>query len=365
MREADARVVELDDAFADGRLEPPEDTFPVSVRRRDHVRHWAAPSAATWSRTSSVSPGRRARRPPSSSRRLSGTRRAWPGAGRAPVRTSSRPSSSAKNGLPAVASCTRPSSGRDSSKPSRCLSRLCVALRLSGPTGTSTKVIVGEGARELERGGGLASYAQGGRGRRARRAGAAARAERPEPRRESSHCRSSRATSTGPRSASSLSTSRKARPIAAASGGCSPGSASQSATSSARRRGGERGNTSPSNGNEEIGEPAEGKQGLGLDAAVDQNTAESLFGLLDTGLPEDRLADPRLSGEHKRRRAALDVAQERLDRGKLLVAPDDLPGHRGHNSARTAASPRREARRGARRASRTHARDASPPCSRP
>ena len=69
-------------------------------------------SAATSSSTSSVPPGRRARRPPSSSCKLSGTRSAAPTVGLVFVRTSSRPSSSAKKGFPAVASCTRASSGR-------------------------------------------------------------------------------------------------------------------------------------------------------------------------------------------------------------------------------------------------------------
>ena len=56
-------------------------------------------SAAAWSKTSPVWVGRRSRRPPSSSRRLSGTRKACPGVGLVFVRTSSRPSSSAKNGI--------------------------------------------------------------------------------------------------------------------------------------------------------------------------------------------------------------------------------------------------------------------------
>jgi hypothetical protein len=35
--EADTRVIELDDAFPDGRLETPEDALAIAVRRRDHL----------------------------------------------------------------------------------------------------------------------------------------------------------------------------------------------------------------------------------------------------------------------------------------------------------------------------------------
>ena len=37
---------------------------------------------------------------------------------------------------------------------------------------------------------------------------------------------------------------------------------------------------------------------------------------------------PGLAGENQRRRALFDLGQERLDRAKLLVAPDDVRGHR-------------------------------------
>ena len=37
MREPKARVVELDDSFAHGRLERFEDALPISVRLRDQV----------------------------------------------------------------------------------------------------------------------------------------------------------------------------------------------------------------------------------------------------------------------------------------------------------------------------------------
>ena len=81
MRETDLGVVQDDDALSDGCVESSQDAIPVSLGRGDDSTFGRA-SAATSSNTSSVSPGRRARRPPSSSRRLSGTRSAWPGAGR-------------------------------------------------------------------------------------------------------------------------------------------------------------------------------------------------------------------------------------------------------------------------------------------
>ena len=71
----------------------------VPVRRR-HQLDRRARQRRDLSRTSAVSAGSCARRPPSSSRRLSGTRRFRPAAGLACVLTSSRPSSSAKYGLP-------------------------------------------------------------------------------------------------------------------------------------------------------------------------------------------------------------------------------------------------------------------------
>ena len=150
-----------------------------------------------------MSAGSWARRPPSSSRKLSGTRSACPGVGLVSVRTSSRPSSSAKNGLPAVASCTRPSSGRDSSSPSRCLSRLCVALSLSGPTESCCRRPSAK-ARSSSKG-----LAASGVFRRVARSPTRSALSRRSAiwitpaEAGSSHCRSSRATTTAPRSAQS------------------------------------------------------------------------------------------------------------------------------------------------------------------
>ena len=78
---------------------------------------------------------------------------------------------------------------------------------------------------------------------------------------------------------------------------------------------------------EQVGEPRERQQRLGLHAPVQQDAAEPLLGFLDTCLPQDRLADPRLAGEDERGRAILDAGQKRLDRAELLLAADYLRRH--------------------------------------
>ena len=62
-------------------------------------------------------------------------------------------------------------------------------------------------------------------------------------------------------------------------------------------------------------------------SAADRTRPKRSLGLLDTRLPEDRLADPGLAGEDERRRALLDRGQERLDRAELLLAPDHVVRH--------------------------------------
>ena len=51
-----------------------------------------------------------------------------------------------------------------------------------------------------------------------------------------------------------------------------------------------------------------------------------LLCLSKAGLPEDRLADPRLAGEDKRAGTLAGSIQKRLDRAELLIPPDDLHG---------------------------------------
>ena len=172
---------------------------PVALAvRRGHELDGRPRECGTRSRTSSVSPGRRANLPPSSSLRLSGTRNGCPGAGRVFVRTSSRPSSSAKNGLPAVASCTRASSGRVSSSPSRSSSRRCTAASVERADRQSLEPLVRERALELERAAELRSRlsvasSPSGSARSRRSAICMAPADA-----GSSHCTSSSATMTGP-----------------------------------------------------------------------------------------------------------------------------------------------------------------------
>ena len=62
---------------------------------------------------------------------------------------------------------------------------------------------------------------------------------------------------------------------------------------------------------EQVPESGERQRRLALDASVRKNPAETPLRLLDTGLPEDRLADPCLAREHERARAVADARDER------------------------------------------------------
>ena len=77
----------------------------------------------------------------------------------------------------------------------------------------------------------------------------------------------------------------------------------------------------------QVGEPTEGEGGFDLGASVKKDTREALPCLFQAGLPEDRLADPRLAGEEKRAGTLAGSIQERLDRAELLLPPDDFFGH--------------------------------------
>ena len=123
MREADVRIVELDHRLLRRRLERLQN--PARARRR-----WPPPARPSVARERRRAAGRRASRrggAPTCLRAARSGSRARAAAGPAPVACSfgpaRGPSSSAKNGLPAVASCTRASSGRVSSSPSRSSSR--------------------------------------------------------------------------------------------------------------------------------------------------------------------------------------------------------------------------------------------------
>ena len=329
MREANARVVELDHALADGRLERLAATRSRSPCAAATSSTVGRASAATWSRTSTVSAGSRARRPPSSSRRLSGTRSAWPGAGRVFVRTSSRPSSSAKNGLPAVASCTRASSGRVSSSPSRSSSRRWSAPRLSGPSESRSSRSSG---KERSSSSGAADL-----GRLPQRRQQADRLLAQAPQRDLQHAGRGRVEPLhvverdehrAVARPAARSTSSTASPIACGSGAASPGSASSSATSSARRRGGaSEGATSSSTGASSSESPAK-------ESDASASTPRQVRTRPKRSRPPRR-PPPRGSScrSRPRRRARArrgpcsTSARERLDRAELLVAPDDLRGH--------------------------------------
>ena len=74
---------------------------------------------------------------------------------------------------------------------------------------------------------------------------------------------------------------------------------------------------------EQIGESGEGKRRLGLDTVADQHPAETLTGILDACLPEDRLPNPRLAGKDESARTILDSREERLDVTEFVVTSDD------------------------------------------
>ena len=279
--------------------------------------------------TSAVSAGSRAKRTPESSRRPSGRCSASPAAGRAPVRASSRESSSAKNGLPPLASRTRTSSERDSSSESRALRRARSSVGSSGDGISRVSRSPGKArARSNPASGASLAVARTRTGswRRRRSAIWSTVADG-----GSSHWRSSSATTSGARSPSTRRTSSRARPIACASGGCAPGWASRSATSSARRRsGGSDGATSSKTLHQEVGQSRERERCLRLGSTARQHPAEAHARFLHSQLPEDRLADPGLARKHERRWACLDRVDETRNRGQLLAAADQLNGHGIH-----------------------------------
>ena len=278
-------------------------------------------SAATSSRTSRVSPGRRARRPPSSSLQALGhaqrlARR------RSRVRsTSSRPSSSAKNGLPAVASCTRASSGRVSSSPSRSSSRRCTAASVSGPSASRSAARSGTSARA----------------RRARHSGPSLTvAKKPDrllaksPERDLQHTRRGRVEPLGvverdqhrPVLGKRRSTSSTASPIACGSGAARPArrAAARPRAQPPRRR--ERRpdlvQHAPSS-SESPAKESEASASTPLHVRMRAEPAASVW------TPPPRARSCR-SPARRRGRARPDrrrPRKEHLDRAKLLVAPDN------------------------------------------
>ena len=89
----------------------------------------------------------------------------------------------------------------------------------------------------------------------------------------------------------------------------------------------------------QLREPGEGQRRLRFDPAARQHVGVTPACLVDAHLPEDRLADPCLAGEHERARALLDVGQKRLDRGELLLASDDCRRHQASTCSRLPGEP--------------------------
>ena len=139
---------------------------------------------------------------------------------------------------------------------------------------------------------------------------------------------SSSATRTGPRSASALKASRTASPIACGSGGSASGSTRSRAISSARRRGGSsEAATSSKTGPSRSDSPANESDASASLPLPTRALPRQSPALIDAGLPENRLADPRFAGQHQRAGSPLDSREERPDLDEFLVATDDRRAH--------------------------------------
>ena len=74
---------------------------------------------------------------------------------------------------------------------------------------------------------------------------------------------------------------------------------------------------------QQLREPGERQRGLCLHPPAREYAPATPAGGVDPRTPQDRLADARLANQHQRGRAALEVSDEGLDRGKLVVAPNE------------------------------------------
>ncbi len=223
--------------------------------------------------------------------------------------------------------------------------------RLSGSAGRAkaAAAILRKGALKLERDAASGATRRSPRGRPARRAAAAARSGGPRPRtsRATAHRRARRAQGPAPpRPAAGRGGRGRSRALGRPFAGLGQQERHLERAPPGRQRATA---AAPQAHRRAARKTGERKRGLGLDAAAREDAAETLCRLLDTGLPQDRLADSGLAGQDERRRALLDLGQERLDRAKLLVAPDDLTGHRNHTSAVSSSGVARRAASSARR----------------
>ena len=130
-------------------------------------------------------------------------------------------------------------------------------------------------------------------------------------------------------SASARSTSSTASPIACGSGAVSPGSASSSATSSARRRGGaSEGADLVEHVAEQIREPGEGERCLGLDTPVHVSTVPSRPRASSTPVSQSIVLPIPASPERTSARgpSSASASNASID-AKLLLPPDDRRRH--------------------------------------
>ena len=248
----------------------------VSMRCRDQLDRRPGERRDLEQDIDRVRPGSRARRPPSSSCRLSGTGKARPGV-RPRVRADElAPQLEREERIARRRLLHAGELGTRQLEPEPLLAADGAAQpRLSGPSEIRSSRSSGN-----ERSSSNGSPSSGAvrtvaAGRRARRAGAGARSAAHRPRPGRATAASSSATSTGPCSARARSTSSTASPIACGSGAASPGLGEQQRDlerAPARRR--ERGRHLVEHRREQLREPGERERGLGLDAPADQHAAE-------------------------------------------------------------------------------------------
>ena len=363
VREAKARVIELDDSFSRRGVKSLENVGAVAVGGRHQLD--GRPSERGGEEHDVAGLGGQSREAAVEQLvQALGHPSARPASGLVPVRTSSRPSSSAKNGLPADASCTRASSGRVRSSPSPILQQMMKRTQAqrtehemrsddrSGRRSRARAATVTSGARRT-----VARRLTGSSPNR-RKAICSTPADD-----ESSHCRSSSATSTG-RARQALAARREAR--ARSRDGSAPPLPARPAEARPRARG-------------VAAAPARAatssKTGATRSERAEKESEVSASTLRCTERARDAASPPRhpssqrivlpIPGSPERTSAAGPArrpARNASIASKLLVAPDDSRRHQAADlcqrrlQGRPASGSRACGRRG---------RGAPPPCSRP
>ena len=237
---------------------------------------------------------------------------------------SSRPISSAKNGLPPVISHSWVSCGRESSSPRSSLRMPNSGLAPSGPTArrsAAPEASPRSSSPAPERA--VISAPTGSLPRR-RSANSKVRADA-----VSSHWKSSTATTTGASAESALRLSSTARPTARGSGAAwSPAPSMRSAASSARRR------RSPSDGSTSATMPASSSEmpanestASASTATCDEDPGAARPRSLEPCLPERGLPDSGRPRQHQHRRGCGRACEEVVDRPGLRLAPSELARH--------------------------------------